>query len=331
MIFDDLCPKALIQKPFIVKDAFVAVENKHFNRPLAKTGSKIWDVIQPGENGTRYRKNYYMNSMKINPEKPANTITKICAGTGGMMHFSEKRSLTIEELKRLGFFHDKYKIKGTFGEQWMRIGNSVPPGLMRAVAINVRHHLFNGSPLTPYPKSMSYLDILEATWQNHLKPKDENAPTVISTFAGGGGSSLGYSKAGFRELLAVEIDDNAVETFKLNFPHVPVFHGDIGKLSVEECMKLAGLSVPGEIDVFDGSPPCQGFSTAGKRQMADNRNQLFREYVRLLRGLKPKAFIMENVSYFYVPQSRERMIFIGVRKDFWNKVNAKHTTDGDLG
>lgn len=193
-----------------------------------------------------------------------------------------------------------------------------------------------------------YLDILNAAWAEHLAERASDAPTVISTFAGCGGSSLGYSMAGFRELLAVEWDDNAVETFKLNFPDVPVYHGDICKLTVEECMRLAGLTEPGQLDVLDGSPPCQGFSTAGKRQIDDPRNGLFREYVRLLRGLRPKVFVMENVSgmvkgkmklvfaeimrelkasgyvvsarllnamYFNVPQSRERMIFIGVRDD----------------
>lgn len=193
----------------------------------------------------------------------------------------------------------------------------------------------------------SYLDTLSAAWAQHLAPRAENAPTVISTFAGCGGSSLGYSMAGFRELLAVEWDQNAVDTFRLNFPDVPVYHGDIAALSVEDCLTRTGLR-PGELDVFDGSPPCQGFSTAGKRMIDDPRNQLFREYVRLLRGLRPKVFVMENVSgmvkgkmklifadilrelkasgyqvsarlmnamYFNVPQSRERMIFIGVRED----------------
>lgn len=193
----------------------------------------------------------------------------------------------------------------------------------------------------------NYLTILEDAWQAHLAPRAADAPTVISTFAGAGGSSLGYSMAGYRELLAVEWDDNAVETFRLNFPDVPVYHGDIAKLSVEQVLDMTGLQ-PGQLDVFDGSPPCQGFSTAGKRVMDDPRNGLFREYVRLLRGLRPKVFVMENVSgmvkgkmklifaeilrelkasgykvsarlmnamYFNVPQSRERMIFIGVRND----------------
>lgn len=197
------------------------------------------------------------------------------------------------------------------------------------------------SEVTDYPA------LLESCWQEHLAPRATDAPTVISTFAGAGGSSLGYSMAGFRELLAVEWDDNAVATFKLNFPGVPVYHGDIAKLTVKEVLQRTGLH-PGQLDVFDGSPPCQGFSTAGKRDFNDDRNQLFREYVRLLRGLQPKVFVMENVSgmvkgkmklifaeimrelkasgyvvsarllnamYFNVPQSRERMIFIGVRKD----------------
>lgn len=153
--------------------------------------------------------------------------------------------------------------------------------------------------------------------------------------------------AGYRELLAVEWDNNAVETFRLNFPDVPVYHGDIAALTVDEVLQLTGLQ-PGELDVLDGSPPCQGFSTAGKRILDDPRNGLFREYVRLLRGLQPKVFVMENVSgmvkgkmklvfaeimrelkasgyrvsarllnamYFGVPQSRQRMIFVGVRED----------------
>ena len=82
---------------------------------------------------------------------------------------------------------------------------------------------------------------LEACWQEHLKPREPDAPTVISLFAGCGGSSLGYSMAGYRELLAVEWDEHAVETFKLNFPDVPVWQGDIADLSVEECLRITGL------------------------------------------------------------------------------------------
>lgn len=193
----------------------------------------------------------------------------------------------------------------------------------------------------------NYLGILNSAWLAHLAPRSIHAPTVISTFAGAGGSTLGYSMAGYRELLAIEWDDNAVATFKLNFPDVPVYHGDIAEISIAQCFELANIKA-GELDVLDGSPPCQGFSTVGKRIMNDQRNNLFREYVRLLRGLQPKVFVMENVSgmvkgkmklifaeimrelkasgyqvkaclmnamYFHTPQSRERVIFIGVRND----------------
>lgn len=196
-------------------------------------------------------------------------------------------------------------------------------------------------------KRRKYKDILDEAWQQHLAPRAVDAPTVISTFAGCGGSSLGYSMAGFRELLAVEWEQNAVDTFRLNFPDVPVYHGDICKLTAEMVMEKTGLE-PGELDVLDGSPPCQGFSMSGSRIMDDERNVLYQQFVRLLRGLRPKIFIMENVkgmvfgkmklifaciikelkaqgyqvvahvmnmSYFQVPQRRERIIFCGVRDD----------------
>lgn len=171
--------------------------------------------------------------------------------------------------------------------------------------------------------------------------------TVISTFCGCGGSSLGYKWAGFKELLAIDFDNNAVETFRLNFPEVPCWQRDITTVKVKEILKFCNIKV-GELDILDGSPPCQGFSTAGKRQVIDNRNDLFKNFVYLIRELQPKIFIMENVSgmvkgkmkgkfkeiilslkalnyqvkckllnakYYEVPQSRERLFFIGIRND----------------
>ena len=171
--------------------------------------------------------------------------------------------------------------------------------------------------------------------------------TYLSLFAGCGGSSLGYKWAGGHGVAAVEFDANACETYRLNFPDTPVIERDIAKVTAEELLALTGLQV-GELDILDGSPPCQGFSTAGKRVLTDPRNSLFREYVRLIEGLQPKVFVMENVSgmvkgkmkfvfreimlalkatgytvrckllnamYFNVPQSRERLIWIGVRPD----------------
>ena len=77
--------------------------------------------------------------------------------------------------------------------------------------------------------------------------------TVVSTFSGCGGSSTGYVWAGGKVLLAVEWDDNAVETYHLNYPNTPIYHGDIAELSVEDCLGQTGLQV-GELDILDGSP-----------------------------------------------------------------------------
>lgn len=171
-------------------------------------------------------------------------------------------------------------------------------------------------------------------------------PTVISTFAGCGGSSLGYKMAGFQELLAIEWETNAVETFKINFPNVPVWQRDISTVTGKEIFDFTGLK-KGELDIFDGSPPCQGFSAAkSNRNVNDDRNELSYEYIRLINELQPKVFVMENVAgmvrgkmkgkfiqimkalketgydvkctlmnskYYEVPQMRERLIWIGVK------------------
>jgi DNA (cytosine-5)-methyltransferase 1 len=193
----------------------------------------------------------------------------------------------------------------------------------------------------------AYADRLQAAWRAHLAPRDPHAPTVISTFAGCGGSSLGYSIAGYRELLAVEFNAHAAATLRRNFHGLDVFEGDIATLTVKEIQKRTGLA-RGDLGVLDGSPPCQGFSLVGQRNFSDPRNQLFTEYVRLLKGLQPRAFVMENVpglvvgkmrlifvdmlralkgagyvvtakvlnaKYFDVPQDRRRIVFLGLRAD----------------
>ena len=171
-------------------------------------------------------------------------------------------------------------------------------------------------------------------------------PTVISAFAGYGGSTLGYMWAGYKELLAIDFDKGATEVFRLNFD-IPVWTRDICGVTAEEVLRFCGIA-RGELGVLDGSPPCQGFSTLGKRIVSDERNDLFKEFVRLICGIRPRVFIMENVSgmakgimrgrfievmkglkgtgynvkcklmnsmYYGVPQARERLIFIGVRAD----------------
>ena len=123
----------------------------------------------------------------------------------------------------------------------------------------------------------------------------KNKPTVIDFFAGAGGISLGMKKAGFKILLANDIDPNCRDTYKKNFPKVPYLLKDIRKLSSKEIIQISGEN---KIDVVVGGPACQGFSLANtKTRVANNpKNDLVFEFIRLVKEIKPSWFIMENVE-----------------------------------
>lgn len=134
-----------------------------------------------------------------------------------------------------------------------------------------------------------------------------NGFNAISTFSGGGGSSTGYRMAGFRILWASEFIDSARETYAANKAPYTVLDGrDIRQVKAEDILHAIGMK-PGELDLFDGSPPCASFSTAGKREAgwgkvkkysdkAQRTDDLFFEFSRLVRGVQPKTFVAENVS-----------------------------------
>lgn len=116
--------------------------------------------------------------------------------------------------------------------------------------------------------------------------------------------SLGFEMAGFDVMAAVEYDPVHAATHTYNFPHAPVICRDVRRVSavdivhaVREGWSRRNGSLPwsGEIDVVVGGPSCQGFSTMGKQDIDDDRNELVSEFVRLVEDLKPKAFVMENV------------------------------------
>lgn len=173
--------------------------------------------------------------------------------------------------------------------------------------------------------------------------------TAVSLFSGCGGFCEGIEMAGFVVKAAVEFDRFACETYRHNFPRVPLFEGDIHDFlqgSGEEHTKQYGLE---NIDLVFGGPPCQGYSQIGPRDLFDDRNALYLEYARIVSALKPKMFLMENVpnlllmkkghfkdailehfssigysnatfvkvsaADFGVPQTRERVFFFGSRDD----------------
>lgn len=138
-----------------------------------------------------------------------------------------------------------------------------------------------------------------------------NAPSnglvAVSTFSGCGGSCLGLRWAGYRVAWANEFVPAARETYLANFPGATVDHRDIRTVQAEEILAATGL-LEGELDLLEGSPPCQSFSMSGRRHKgwgkvsahADGSTQrsddLFLEFDRLLGGLRPRAFWAENVT-----------------------------------
>ena len=112
---------------------------------------------------------------------------------------------------------------------------------------------------------------------------------IISLFSGCGGLDLGFERAGFNIPVANEFDKAIWETFKTNHPNTHLIEGDIRKVNE--------TYFPSDVDGIIGGPPCQSWSEAGAlRGIDDERGQLFFDYIRILRKVRPKFFLAENVS-----------------------------------
>ncbi|MBE9176448.1 DNA cytosine methyltransferase [Synechocystis salina LEGE 06155] len=176
-------------------------------------------------------------------------------------------------------------------------------------------------------------------------------PIAIDLFAGCGGMSLGLEAAGFDIAAAVEFDPVHCLVHHHNFPYGATICRDIAQVTAEEILhEVDSHGYSQNIDLIAGGPPCQGFSLMGKRQLDDPRNSLVFEYVRMIRAIKPKYFLFENVpgiqsgkhkkfledlvrefetigyhiekpvlvldaSLYGAPQKRKRLIILGSRKD----------------
>lgn len=143
---------------------------------------------------------------------------------------------------------------------------------------------------------------LEAEEESGADPRKR----LVSLFSGGGGLDLGLEAAGFETVFATDIDPFSCRTLEVgkqyaiehNLPFLraaKIKEADVARLSSREILGTIGLK-PGEVDLLAGGPPCQAFSVFGKRKgVKDPRGLLAFEYLRLLRDIRPKAFVFENV------------------------------------
>ncbi len=175
---------------------------------------------------------------------------------------------------------------------------------------------------------------------------------VIDLFCGCGGLSLGFEHAGYNLLLGIDIWKDALITYEHNHKNGNTYCADLANLKAEDVEEKIAHQ---QVDVIIGGPPCQGFSIAGKRIVDDPRNRLFYEFVDVVRRVRPKVVIGENVNGiltmqkgevvntiikefealgytmdvkvlkaadYGVPQLRERVIFIGNRIGTFNSYPA---------
>lgn len=196
-------------------------------------------------------------------------------------------------------------------------------------------------------------DIMEIIDNNKLNVKSFS---IIELFAGSGGLALGIEKAGFDTKALIEFDKAAADTLRCNRPNWNVICDDIANISCLNLQKYFNIK-SGELYLLSGGSPCQSFSYAGKRLgLEDARGTLFYHYAKFLEQLQPKMFLFENVkgllthdkgnTYkiildileqagyiitknqisvlnawdYGVPQKRERLITIGIRKDLVDKI-----------
>lgn len=125
--------------------------------------------------------------------------------------------------------------------------------------------------------------------RNHVKL--DKRPTVVDLFGGAGGMGCGFRAAGFRVAVAVEMDRDAAQTYRLNNPGVVVLETDITKLDTVDVRGFLSRRPT----VICAGPPCQSYSAAGLRKPRDRRHHLFRRVLSISRSLKPAVVLIENV------------------------------------
>jgi Alw26I/Eco31I/Esp3I family type II restriction m6 adenine DNA methyltransferase len=234
------------------------------NIPESIPSQRLQQIRESYAAGEGSRSTYY---GRLHPEAPAYTISTYFGrpGNGCHLHYDgdQHRVLSQREAARLQSFPDSFAFHGNKGSISQQIGNAVPPLLAYQIA-------------SRFPKPGQFVDL----------------------FSGAGGMALGFIWAGWKPIVANDIEGSYLKTYQANIDEKTIL-GDIRDTAVfdrlmETCKEKRNPKLP---LLVLGGPPCQGFSTAGnRRSMDDERNWLFSQYKNVLHKIKPTAFVFENVT-----------------------------------
>ncbi|OAV04952.1 DNA-cytosine methyltransferase [Moraxella catarrhalis] len=224
--------------------------------------------------------------------------------------------------------------------RWDKNGTLIPE---RQVDNNYR--LYSKKQLEMFEQAQQLFD---SHWEQEFQIKPNRPYRLLELFAGAGGLAIGMEQAGFHSVMLNELDKYACKTLRKNRPNWNVVEGDISQIDFKKYHN--------QIDILSGGFPCQAFSYAGKKLgFEDTRGTLFFEFARAVKETNPKVFLAENVRgllthengktleiisqiinelgyvlvaprvlkamFYKVPQKRERLFLIGIRKDLADKVN----------
>ena len=232
-------------------------------------------------------------------DTPAVTITAKSStpSCGRFLHPEQHRNISVREAALLQGFPHNYVFAGGFVNQYRQIGEAVPPLFAQHLAMSV----LDG--IRPHPKRQQYP--LHLTKQTLASSAGEKGLASVDLFSGAGGLSLGLRSAGLRPAMAVDNDADAIDTYVKNISSDAV------------CASITESYIPGMIDdavggqpfIIAGGPPCQGFSQQRRGSNEDVRNDLVVRFADLVAHLthRPKAVILENVTYLDSPRGRSMM------------------------
>lgn len=240
----------------MIKDVPQGGNWKNIPQEVVKKSKRLERITKNGGRTTLYG--------RIDYSKPAYTITTYFnrPGNGTYVHPHFNRVLSVREAARIQSFPDDYYFYGNKTQLLNQVGNAVPPLLAYQIASK----------------------IIEVSKCNR----------TIDLFCGAGGMTCGFKLAGMKSLLSTDIEESACATLAINNEEIPVLCGDITaektKNQIIEKAKIGGA------EIICGGPPCQGFSMAGFRSPDDPRNQLFRDFVDIVKSVSPKIVVFENVE-----------------------------------